>query len=271
MREEANTKLPQPATRINSNLDKNLLAYMAAATAVGVGLLAAAQPAEAKVVYTPANVTLDRNSSYSLDLNNDGIPDFEITEFYSEPVVRLPLGYHSNALDITPRKQPNRVVAMTSNGRPYAAALPARNQVGPASPFQAGYSSQLLAHSGGSAYSTFFDGPWFKQPKAYLGVKFVIDGETHYGWVRVTVGSYIESYTIVGYAYETVPNTPISTGQTAGPVHVSALSQPPANNRQTMEVGLGVLARGADTLAIWRRNRDKDSELVAEMRSILPA
>ncbi len=257
--------LPQPATRINPNLDKNLLAYMAAATAAGVGLLAAAQPAEAKVVYTAANVSLDRNSSYSLDLNNDGIPDFEITEFYSEPV-RFPLGYHSNALWITPHKQPNRVVTMTSDGRHYAAALPARDPVGPASPFQAGYSSQVLARSGGSAYSTFFDGPWFKQPKAYLGVKFVIDGQTHYGWVRVTVSSYIDSYTIVGYAYETVPNTPISTGQTTGPVKVSALNRPATNIRQTLEANLGLLARGADTIAIWRRDSDNDGEI----RSALP-
>jgi hypothetical protein len=252
------TRSQEFAARINSNLDKNLLAYVAAASAAGVGLLAAAQPAEAKVVYTAVNVTLDRNSSYSLDLNNDGIPDFEITEFFSQPV-RLPLGYHSNALWITPDKHPNRVVAMTSDSRPYAAALAARNQVGPDSPFQAGYSSQVLARSGGSAYSTFFDGPWFKQPKAYLGVKFVIDGQTHYGWVRVTVANDIDSYTIVGYAYETVPNKAISTGQNSGPVKVSTLSRPSAGHHQVV-ASLGLLARGADGLAVWRR----DAEVVAD-------
>jgi hypothetical protein len=252
--EEGTTKTNRAALRISAKLDRNLLAYVAAASSAGVGLLTAAQPAEGKVVYTAVNVTLDRNSSYELDLNDDGIPDFQLREFFSQPV-RLPLGYHSNVLWITPHKHPNRVVAMTSNGRPYAAALPARNQVGPDSPFQAGYSSQVLARSGGSAYSTFFDGPWFKQPKAYLGVKFVINGQTHYGWVRVTMGSYIDSYTIVGYAYETVPNKAISTGQTSGPVRVSTL-KPPGPNHSQAEASLGLLARGADGLAVWRRDRD---------------
>jgi hypothetical protein len=247
--------LNQPGTivRINAKLDKNLTAYMAVASAAGVALLAAAQPAEAKVVYTAANVTLGRNSSYVLDLNNDGIPDFEIADFFTQPV-RFPLGFHTNALTVKPLKQANRTIDATSQGKVYAAALPARTQVGPNGPFQAGYSSMLMARSGGSAYSTFFDGPWFKHPKAYLGVKFVINGITHYGWVRLTVSSFIESYTIVGYAYETVPNQPISTGQTSGPTVADAVvpgkmlvpSQPPAT--------LGLLARGAHAIAIWRRD-----------------
>jgi hypothetical protein len=41
-------------------------------------MLALAQPSEAKIVYTPANVQFGGNGGrLNLDLNNDGITDFE--------------------------------------------------------------------------------------------------------------------------------------------------------------------------------------------------
>lgn len=43
---------------------------------VAVACFALAQPVEAKVVYTPANVVIQ--SSYNLDVNNDGVTDFTI-------------------------------------------------------------------------------------------------------------------------------------------------------------------------------------------------
>jgi hypothetical protein len=52
------------------------MAYAAAAGAAGVGLLAAPQVAEAKIVYTPTNVSTGVGGSIPIDLNNDGTPDF---------------------------------------------------------------------------------------------------------------------------------------------------------------------------------------------------
>src|SRR5271166_6965854 len=45
----------------------------------GVGLVAFAWPAEAKIVYTRHYITIGPNGSYNLDLNNDGVTDFTIT------------------------------------------------------------------------------------------------------------------------------------------------------------------------------------------------
>src|SRR5258708_17862950 len=100
---------PLVTVRISPKLDKNLTTYVAVASAAGVGLLAAVQPAEAKIVYTAANVTVGRNSTYVLDLNNDGIPDFEITDFFYQ-VARVPLGFHNNMLSIPPQMPPHPVV-----------------------------------------------------------------------------------------------------------------------------------------------------------------
>jgi len=60
---------------LNDRLNRRLLAYMATAGAAGVSVLAMTQPANAKVVYTPADKTVLFDGMH-LDLNNDGIPDF---------------------------------------------------------------------------------------------------------------------------------------------------------------------------------------------------
>jgi len=50
--------------------------------------------------------------------------------------------------------------------------------------------------------------------KGYLGLTFQIDGETHYGWVLVSVSNRVEGARLLGYAYETTTNMPINAGQT---------------------------------------------------------
>ena len=52
-----------------------------AATAAGVGALCSGSAAEAKVVYTPANVKIVRNIGLVLfDVNHDGIADFWVEQ-----------------------------------------------------------------------------------------------------------------------------------------------------------------------------------------------
>jgi hypothetical protein len=53
--------------------------YALAASAAGVGILALGQVAEAKIVYTPANVSINPQVPYKLDLNHHGIADFTLS------------------------------------------------------------------------------------------------------------------------------------------------------------------------------------------------
>ena len=73
--------------RIASNLSESvhhqLNMYALAASAAGVGILALAQPAEAKIVYTSANHTIKQNARYNLDLNHDRKADFTIVNLQS--------------------------------------------------------------------------------------------------------------------------------------------------------------------------------------------
>src|SRR5207245_9405197 len=68
------------ASNLSESLHQQLNLYAIAAGAAGVSLLALAQPAGAKIVYTPAHVSMvGPHGSYPLDLNHDSVTDFTIS------------------------------------------------------------------------------------------------------------------------------------------------------------------------------------------------
>jgi hypothetical protein len=130
--------------RLTPTLDKQLLAYATAATAAGIGLLA--QPAEAKIVYTAANTTIQGNGgNLNLDLNNDGIADFIIFNGFPEGV-RHPEGAFGYGLNIYPAQAGNEIWGVLSaKGFECAAALPPSVKVGPGAAFQSRSIALFLA------------------------------------------------------------------------------------------------------------------------------
>ncbi len=67
--------------RLDWRLERKLIFY-AAASAAGVAILACSPPAEARVVYTQVWVPISPTSSVTLDLNSDGIADFQFSNRY---------------------------------------------------------------------------------------------------------------------------------------------------------------------------------------------
>jgi hypothetical protein len=68
-------------SNLSESVKQQLNMYAIAAGAGGVSLLALAQPSEAKIIYTHANVQLSPQKGvvkYKLDLNHDGITDFTL-------------------------------------------------------------------------------------------------------------------------------------------------------------------------------------------------
>ncbi len=238
-------------TPLSPKLDKHLLAYAAAASAAGVGLLA--QSAEAKIVYTSANVSIIANhGAVNLDLNNDGIPDFAFYYGFSN-FARHPEGGFASALAVYPAQAANAVWGVLSaKGFDCAAALPSGVKVGSGAAFQQQYLPMWQASGsytrGGTAHC-----PWRALHRgAFLGLKFVVNRQTHYGWAHVTVG---QRTVLNGYAYETVPNQPILTGKTSGPASVTQSSLAPLFDPQP--ASLSLLAQGASGLSVWRREEDR--------------
>jgi hypothetical protein len=110
---------------------------------------------------------------------------------------------------------------------------------------------------GGNYFSyVYFKGPWANTKGRYLGLKFVIKGEEHYGWARLNVKIVVITIvaTLTGYAYETIPRKPIIAGQTKAPDEAG--SEPPnaSLTPPRSRAGLGLLGLGSSGLSIWRRD-----------------
>jgi hypothetical protein len=177
--------------------------YAFAAGAAGVGLLALDVPAEGRVVYTPDNQMIGLNGGLSLDLNHDGITDFVFSNYFSSSFSHL---------GIAPVNRSNEIFSTGGSSLPvFAAALPAGKKIGPAGKFQ-----KAKSHSDEMVIAGC-QGPWVHAREKYRGLKFIIEGEVHFGWARLNVNcdSPIKAR-LTGYAYETVADEPIVAGDKMG-------------------------------------------------------
>jgi hypothetical protein len=215
---------PRKTASLSRSMQQQLNMYAFAAGAAGVGVLALALPADAKIVYTPAQEQLPPGFGISLylDLNHDGVNDFYFVNFYSRTSSMI-------ALWLSPDSKGNEIFSHSGS----AAALPANVRVGPKGKFK---QLNLVGMVSDDLFHSRCKGPWDDVNKRYLGLKFTIKGKTHFGWARLNVSCvYLRAInaTLTGYAYESIPNKPIITGKTKGPDE----SVEPAT--------LGHLARGA--------------------------
>ena len=244
---------PRSACNFSEPMSQRLNAYALAAGAAGVGMLALSQPAEAKIVHTLANIPIVENGGVvELDLNHDGINDFGFSLAYTTEKRRVPEGFHQTSMTVAPVQQSNRVVGIQKKGyEPEAFALGHGKTVGPKSPFPPEHSAASMWACAGGTSGGGCGGQWLGKKEAYLGLKFVIKGKVHYGWVHIQQAG--ETYpTIIGYAYETIANKPILTGATKGPEEVGA-DQTASVSAPKQPATLAMLALGAPALSIWRR------------------
>jgi hypothetical protein len=225
---------------IPASLEKRLLAY--AAAAAGVVAVASVNPAEAEVVYTPANTSILVDGIVRVDLNHDGVTDLSFIGYY--------YATRSNTLVL------KRVtLSVSGEVRGSGSALPASVLVGSSQLFEEGRAMAkwtTLWYTGKNSFKQSTRGPWGNQTDRYLGVKFTIKGEIHYGWVRLTVSR--GEGTMTGYAYETVPGAPIFAGRifgSEGPGAGTGAENLPATPVPSPAT-LGRLAQGARGLSAWR-------------------
>jgi len=190
---------PRNTVHLSDSIQRQLNAYALAAGAAGVGVLALVQATEAKIIYTPIHKTIKLHQHYDLDLNHDGIVDFAIRnrgfsteDFYHYRLSAGPL--HGNGVEGAPVYALPRGAIISENHH---------------------FSAQVMMTY---VYPFLCLWQWCDAKDRYLGLKFDINGEPHYGWARFTVVEKVEvTATLTGYAYETIPNKAIIAGKTKGP------------------------------------------------------
>jgi len=228
---------PRTPSGLSDSVHRQLNMYALAASAAGVGVVALSQPAEAKIVYTPANRVIGPNQKYDLALNHKHA-DFW---FSNNQCLGGTFPCSSTAWDylaVGPVSTPANEVVGEQH---WASALKRGAQISKGQHFS--FSARMASQcSGIGCTGPRTNGPWVNVTDRYLGLKFKIDGKFHYGWARLNVavvkGQFEVVATLTGYAYETIPNKPIIAGKTKGPDAIAA--QPGS---------LGQLARGSAGLA----------------------
>lgn len=190
-----------------STLNNKLKSYSAMAGT----LVAAANTANAQIVYTDItpDTTVNTGGAYDLDLDNDGNVDFQFqlqhgTYMYGTFAIPYDLGMLApepgtgNAIDTL-----GGAVAHNLND-PIGSSLLWVDDA--AASYQIlGAAIPLLSY----AYGNFLG-----QSDKYLGLRFKIAGNDHYGWARLDMDASATSFVIKDYAYDATAGNSIPAGAT---------------------------------------------------------
>src|SRR5215467_2736819 len=172
--------------QLSSKVEKALVAYAVAASAAALGVLASSSSAEAKIVYTPANVPISGRPT-PIDFNHDGINDFFLFHYF----LHTDTGGNTLLACLNPVDNTRTVCissygtnienafrVVESKGLEWGAALKRGAKIARADRFQ----SRQAAALGGVGFPTsshqkpVWGGPWMNGGKGvknrYIGVKF---------------------------------------------------------------------------------------------------
>lgn len=196
---------------MNKNVQRKLSAY-AATTA---GAVALAGSADAQVIHVDINPDTAAHDSvyYDLDMNGDAIPELHFTAFdYQTPYGLV------NIAEVDVLGDTNNAVmgSLYYGYYPFPFALNNGDSVSGTSPdWQNKTINNGVQYLGVmSAYGNYAN--WIGVSDKYLGVRFKIGANTHYGWVRISVTADVDSIIIKEYAYQLLPGVGITAGQLVG-------------------------------------------------------
>jgi len=197
----------------------------AVAACVLAALLGAGQRASAKVIYTPFAVS--GNGSIPIDLNHDGTTDFTVHEILKDFSCGLRGG-----LTMTVAIGSNNVVVSSSNR---AAVLPSGILINSSSTF----------HNLTTLITTSTCPSGSRQVAGYLGLRFPINGQPHYGWalLEVNISRYAINTKLLGFAYETIAGQGIRTGQISG---TASATETPSESSATVSSRTNEISANTD-------------------------
>lgn len=164
---------------------------------------------QAQIIYTdiePDFISEKVGDFYSLDLNNDGIVDFNLKSITTSWAIWVEPALNTNGI--------NAFAAVPGPFESYIIPLDYNRVISAydGSYFYDSYGGYLVMEFCDNLpiYCTY---SWREKTDKYLGLRFLINGQTHYGWARLDVKSATQ-WTIKDYAYNATPNQPILAGQT---------------------------------------------------------
>jgi hypothetical protein len=168
---------------------------LAASAVVGVGAIIVPPPAEAAIVYSGVQEGIEVKNSASIlvDFNGDGAGEFAFKHSLVSSTKNYQILSGPGSVSFKGDNDlPDRLskgVLINDDGIDSASVAILAAKKGAADSYGA-----FLGNSG------------------YLGVKFKIESNTHYGWIQYEAESDAAVGTIIDWAYENVPNKAIRAG-----------------------------------------------------------
>jgi hypothetical protein len=220
-------------------LNRSLNAYILAAGAT-VAALANPLPADAEAVCVPSKVILWGGGTFQFFFPGQKIAAFNIAQTHTTGS-SITSAFFNRGFLIANTADASAVI--TNN--PYPADLSSAAIVGPTDKFGKGNSYGLLFTY---AYGIRGGRGNLKHGVNYLGLKFSLSGQTHYGWARMRVTTnelrdheYLTVIHLQAVGYETVANQPIQVNANC---KGTATNDSEANKAQSPVGSLGNLALG---------------------------
>lgn len=190
----------------SKNLSKRLTQYGALTAAIG-GIA----EASGQVIYTDITDVGGPVFSYELNLDNDGAGnhDFTIEDW------KITTATNSSALKIWIKA--GNAVAGSKPSYVYPFALDSGAVIDAAQPWQSNsgnsqWQTMQFLDAGGNGCQ--YASKWCDVTDKFLGLRFDIGGNTHYGWARLDApgSNDTSTWTIKDYAYEATPDSAITAG-----------------------------------------------------------
>jgi len=277
---------PRPIARVRTPallseaLNARLASYAVAAAAAGVAAIACVEPALAEPVCKTLSIQLTGTTTFGINPANQVAPPFNVAQstFSSIPSSGYYQWWWNRGFFV-----PNSAGAEVLLGnKSFVADVASGAQIGPGGQFGNPKSYGLMFTYGNGSWVYKAHGTLKKHrgnadltQTNYIGFKFVEAGKIHYGWARLQFRIikkpyyYPESLTrVLGYGYETTPDTAIAAGSCTASVAAAPTSAAAPANAVPSQVAppdvttLGALAAGSRGLGLWkdghRDNQGKD-------------
>ena len=191
------------------------------------GAVLASSAVNSQIVYTNVDpdIIIDTASGqYNLDFNADAMIDvtlnvMNVMEFTSISTSTSAV-YAGSLAVVTPGIGAGVVSAILgSSSSSYVTAMNNGDLIGTAVVFggssMAALAIDITITSSSSSYQ-ISNGAFLGVTDKFLGVKFLIGTNTHYGWARLDVSANADTIRLKDYAYNVAADSPILAGQTLG-------------------------------------------------------
>ena len=196
-------------------MKKSLQSKLKTYSSVAAGVLVASS-AGAQIVYTDVNPDVTLNtfpSSFDIDMNGDMTTDFSFAMSASTAYS----SFQKHNVVFNPATSNSFITSNT-----YVGVLNLNSAIGSTGSFEnLGFHKNMASFysftAAGNTYS-YTNGNWTgSNTDKYIGVKFDISGNTHYGWIRLDASFAIPynsawSLTIKDFAYQSTPQVAILAG-----------------------------------------------------------